>query len=744
MPQKITQTYAKIIQYGIIASAFLPLIYYKNTFSPFHFTKVLFFRTIIEALFVFWIVLAIADKKYRPKPNLIFWLVNAWFLSYLITSFFGVDWLRSFWGTLERMGGFILQLHLWMFFIMLISVFKNKKDWFLLLKSSIIASFLCSLYALGQKASIGFLLGGGRERVFGTLGNPALFAGYTLFNFFWALYFILRQKTTAGWRKFLIVVAVLQFLTIFMTAVRGAIIALLLGLVVLAGFYVLLSKQKKLKLASLGVILLILVVGVSFFLAKDTSLVQENDFLNRITDISLQTKTVQTRLTTWGIAWDAFVDKPVFGWGPENFGVAFAAHFDPVFFEGFGSETFWDRAHNVFLNILTTQGVFGFAIYLALIFGVLFLLYKMFREGDDEARWLAAVMFVILVVYHVHTFFILDVFSTYLMLLIFFGFAYFIYRRFTQGDDEPDEKQINKPKNWLLTIGLVAVFILMFPLVISPYQTNYIGTRAVVSSWQSNHQLTIEKYRQALASESFPAYEIRHKLASYAYTAARNEQLAEEERIDVLNFAILEVQKNIQEHPEDYLPYLYVGRLYSYKGFFDPSALDLGLVALEKSLQLNSTYARTLYELGQVYVIKNDYQKALEIYQQGIKLNPEVGAGYWYIGAVYGFMENWQEMVEYAEVAKEKNYQFGKDEIIKVINAYNKLGQSQKVVWWSEYLTEIQPEAGNFASLAAAYRDNGNYQEAIVAAQKAAKLDPEGYGAQAQFFIGEIKKEQGL
>lgn len=741
MSQKTSRAYAKFLEIGILASVFLPLIYLRDTFSPFHFTKVMVFRVLVEILFAVWLVLAIADKKYRPRVNLIFWLVNALFLAYLVTSILGVDFSRSFWGTLERMGGFILQLHFWLYFIVLISVFQTREQWEKLLRTSVIASFLCSLYALGQKANLGeFFLGGGRERVFGTLGNPALFAGYTLFNFFWALYFVLKKNISSSWRKFLIGVALLQAITIFMTAVRGAILALLGGIVLLGIFYIFLQGGRKSKLVTLGAILLIVVVGFSFWLVRDTQFVQDNQYLARITDISLQTTTVQTRLTTWGIAWQSFKDKPLFGWGPENFGIAFAAHFNPFFFEGFGSETYWDRAHNVFLDILTAQGALGMVVYLSLIGGILYLIYRIFREGDKEAQWLGAVMLTILAVYHVHTFFILDVFSTYLMLFILWGLAYFVYKRLGEEDNTAEDNAVlGEPKTWLLTAELIIIFVLMFPLVVSPIKSNYIGTRAVVASWSEKHEETIAKYHEALDPEVFPAYEIRHKLASYAYQAAKNDKLSDQQKIETLNYALAEVQKNIDEHPQDYLPYLYKGRLLSYQSQFDKEAAVQAEKTLRESLKYNPVYARTYYEIGQAQVLQGAYEKALKTYDYAISLNPEIGVAYWYKAATYYFLEDWAGVLELADLALVRNHAFQADEVSQVMSAAAKLNDFSAMVKWNEKLVQLDGSAKNYASLAVAYKQNGQYQEAIAAAQKAAQID-ESYQAEARAFIQELNK----
>ncbi|PJE59788.1 MAG: hypothetical protein COU85_01855 [Candidatus Portnoybacteria bacterium CG10_big_fil_rev_8_21_14_0_10_44_7] len=741
MSRKIVQNYYKIVYFCLLLAVFLPLIFYRNTFSPFHFTKNLLFRVLVETLFVFWLVLAWADKRYRPRLNLLFWLVNAWFLSYLITSVLGVDWSRSFWGTLERMGGFILQLHLWLYLIILISVFKTKEQWFSLLRLSIVASFLCSLYALAQKANLGFVLGGGRERVFGTVGNPALFAGYTLFNFFWALYFILKRDARDKWRKFFVGVAVLQFVTILLTAVRGAIIALLFGLVLLGILYIFLQRGKKTKIVILGAIAPIVILSSALYLARGSDAVRGNEFLRRVTDISLQTETIQTRLTTWHIALKAAASRPVFGWGPENFSVAFAQYFDPVFFKSFGSETFWDRAHNVFLDILTAQGIFGLAVYFCLLGGVFFSLYKIFREGDDEARWLGAVLLVILLVYHIHTFFIFDVFSTDLMLIIFLGMVYFIYAKFTGREPETKEPEMSppKPRKFVLVGGLFIVFILFFVLAVAPFKTNYLGTRAVVADWQHQHEQVIGYYQRSLESGAFPAYEIRHKLAGYAFSVASAQKLSQGEIIKTLDLAISETQKNIDQHPKDYLPYLYLGRVLNYKARYNNQAVLQARDNLQKALALNPAYPRIYYELGQNYILQGDYQNALKIFQEALNLNQKVAISYWYVAATYARLGDYQQAAKYVLLAQERGYEFNqKEEATQAVVIFNEIKETAKVAEFSQKVATLDPTAQNYASLAVALKQNGQYQEAILAAQKAAEIDP-GFAREAQIFISQTK-----
>ncbi len=749
MSTAIKQTYYKVLRFGILAVLFLPLVYWRDTFSPFEFTKGLVFRVVVEVLFVIWLALALVDKKYRPRVNVVFWLVNAWFLGYLVTSILGVDWSRSFWGTLERMGGFITQLHLWMYFIMLVAMFKTREDWELFFKISIVASFLNSLYALGQKANLGeFILGSGVTRVFGTVGNAALFAGYTLFNFFWALYFLLQPKLSSAWRKFMAVAVILQFATILMTAVRGSIIALLVGLVVVGLFYAFLGDNKKIKKGVLGVVALIVVASFSFWLARNTQTVQNNGFLKRVTDISLQTKTIQTRFWTWQIAWEAFSEKPAFGWGPENFSVGFARHFNPLFFESFGSETFWDRAHNLFLDILASMGLFGFAIYLSMIVVALYTLWKIFK-AKGEWRMLSVFAFVILLVYHIHTSFIFDNFPTYLMFFSLLGLLSWVFSQTGLAEEENKDVQhqdkkaeVQKPKTWLVFCGLFIVFLLSFPLLFGPLNTNYTGTRALVASWAKKHQETIADYHAALESGAFSSFEVRHRLASYAYDVAREQKQSKEEIQATLDFAISEVRKNVSEHPLDYLPYLYLGRLLDYKAIYDANAALEAEVALNKAIELNPYYPRIYYEIGQVQIIRDKYQDALATYKKALELNPKVGVSYWYMAVTYSYLKDYKSAVEYVNLAQEHSYVFSNvAEVKQAANFYAEVKDYPKtVVWYKKALELDSKDAQTWASLAAAYKEIGKDDQAVEAAQKAAELDSANYGAEAQRFIESLKR----
>src|SRR3989338_7555313 len=109
----------QFLRFCLYLTAFVPLVIFKDFISPFHFGKVLVFRSLVEIMGVAYLIFV---------------------------------------------------------FIILTSVFTKKEHWQKLFNLTIFAGVLSAFYGFGQKMNIGFILGsGGRERIFGTIGNPALF-----------------------------------------------------------------------------------------------------------------------------------------------------------------------------------------------------------------------------------------------------------------------------------------------------------------------------------------------------------------------------------------------------------------------------------------------------------------------------------------------------------------------------------------------------------------------------------------
>ncbi|MEK6878310.1 MAG: hypothetical protein AABY22_01810, partial [Nanoarchaeota archaeon] len=117
----------KFLRFGIYLTAFVPLIIFKDFISPFHFGKVVVFRSLIEILATAYLILVLKDRSYLPRKDKVFWSLFLFTLAFSLTTITSVLQYPSFWGSLERMGGLWTFWHYFVFFIILISVFTKKE-----------------------------------------------------------------------------------------------------------------------------------------------------------------------------------------------------------------------------------------------------------------------------------------------------------------------------------------------------------------------------------------------------------------------------------------------------------------------------------------------------------------------------------------------------------------------------------------------------------------------------------------
>ena len=220
---RVEKIFFNIIKIGILIILFLPLLVYRPVLYPYVVPKILSFQVIVEIIFVFWLFLALyAGKKYRPDWKNPLVIALTIFMGILfLTSLTGIDFAKSFWSTQERMNGVITLLHFYVFFIVLISTFKNKKDWQRLIWASLICSFFVGMYGIGQKFGLEFLLKNSAIRMSATLGNPDFLGVYALLHVFLSGFLFYLQKRKIG-KIFTIFFLIFNLTVLFLTATRGA------------------------------------------------------------------------------------------------------------------------------------------------------------------------------------------------------------------------------------------------------------------------------------------------------------------------------------------------------------------------------------------------------------------------------------------------------------------------------------------------------------------------------------------
>lgn len=328
----------KVIKIGSLLLLFVPLVVLKSTYFPFVFSKTIVFQVGVEFLFLLFLIWWWKNNpSLRSKTRL---LVLAYLISIAVATLFSISPVRSFFSTQERMTGLFTYLHLGVYFLLL-SLFLEGKDWDWFFAIPIASGFL---------ALILFFL---NDRGANLFGNVGFMANYLLYGVFFALRFIQKRKNL--FLRILLVAFICSSLLFFVkTRRRSGLFSFGVGFLVFLMFRI---KEKDTLFRGLVLVGALLLGFVLVWVFR------EEFFAN-----------MEPRIISWKMSWSAFKDRPILGVGPENYLYVFAKYFIPEYSEH--SSSWFDKAHNGYLESLTTMGLVGFFAYMILLGHILWLSFK--------------------------------------------------------------------------------------------------------------------------------------------------------------------------------------------------------------------------------------------------------------------------------------------------------------------------------------------------------------------------------
>ncbi len=702
-----------VIKSSIYLSLFTPLIVSQRSFFPFVTPKTIYFRILIEIAFAFYLILAIFIPRYRPKINSVFVSILVFILILILTSFSGINFERSFWSTYERMTGIFTFFHLLAFFIILTSVFKNRDDWRKFLAVSILAGiFLCiGLVSTDQVSSRGG----------GTIGNTSFMAAYLLFDVFFALFLFLEAKIS-GWRIFSGISLLFLIPVLLTSTARGAIISFGLGLFLLFLGYLVFSNQKKLQKVGYFLIFF-LIVFILILLILQPSFTKNK--------IAQTLKEMKPRFVVWETAWKGFLEKPVFGWGPENFNVVFTKFFNPcMFLSECGGEIWFDRAHNIILDTLVANGIIGLVSYL-FIFGIsIFKLLKICLKREENIFAPLTVM-VLLIIYFFHNMLVFDMISSYTVLFLTLGFISFLIEEdkdsFLDVVQTPSNGFLHNKRIQQIVTGSITVLIIF--LVYFGNIQPYLSARNVVNMvvLAENLEEASDYFEKALNS-SMEKYETREQFAQKIYQTSLKSGLPSNIGL-FFSSAEEEMQKSVEKNPLDFRPRLFLGKTYfaHYRTSHDKNILDLAEKTLKEAIELSPTNQQAYWHLAEITMLKNDLQSSYVLFQQAIDLEPRYGKSYWYLAMAYKITGEYDLALAKLEDAEDNGYNW-KSNMFDLMNAsevYRVLqGDEGLILIYEDALKYQSQSAELWANLAASYANIGRMDKAREAALKVSEFDP--------------------
>ncbi len=486
----------KTIKAGLYLLLLTPLFLIKGTYFPFVFSKAVYFQVLVEFLLFLYLILIFLEPTFRPKIGALSAALLIYFAVLALTTITALCPTRAFWSTQERMTGLFNLLHLGGFFILLKAMFKTKKEWLRFFRFFVFVAVVVALLSF-------FRL---KAKTPSPLGNPGFLATYLLFSVFFGLFLCGKDKNIFLRGTYLFLIALSVFL-MYEKERRAGLAALFVGVFTFSFLKALSFKGKKRWLA-FGMVLLLL-AGL-FLVARGVILKEiRAQFL----------RGSKPREISWGISWSAFKEKPFLGWGPGNYLYAFSKNFNPEYARY--TKRWFDKAHNEFLEALTTSGVFGFFSYVSL-----FVL-----SGLKLLRKKEYALFSLIPAYVFNNLFWFDVTSTLIPLFVLFAFSEF--------------EQKNKKKEGREAGNLKFLPLLLIPLLFVSF---YLGN---LKPFRASKALARGEFEEAISLNTFVSYEARKELAEVARKS---------EDAEVVLFARREIEEAVRKRPED--PKLYIHLTY--------------------------------------------------------------------------------------------------------------------------------------------------------------------------------------
>jgi putative inorganic carbon (HCO3(-)) transporter len=742
---------------GLFLIVCLPLLSIPPFFHPADWGKSIVFKIIFSLLLLIFCRQMLYHQEYRflvwQKLRAIPKWISVSFAGFLIflilSTIFSMDPFFSFWGSPFRAGG-TLNLLLYMALAIFSYLVVNKNDWKKIWILAFIAGAIVSFIAIAQQFKLisEDVLVIYSFRPPSTMGNTNFLATYLVILFFLALGYAIKEQKVAEKIFYWGVLPIFLF-TIGITQSKGAYLAITAGLLLFFVFV----KIKNIFLAKfkLPILSLLIIFLFSLLLAVnnpsfENMVASKNKLIGGIVNrLSFKSIAKDSRFSGWKIGLEALKNKPILGYGPENFSIGFDKFYTPGLsnLSPTGEGSWWDRAHNFLLDIGITMGIPALLAYLS--FWIILLLYlQKVKKKNPEEYLMPLILQVIFIAYFLNNFFSFDCAPTYIISHLLIGYSLCLVSR--QPDNKLPEKTKFKPKNILLKFKGIAITGLSIFTIFFIWQYNVLPLKVNAEiNWANYYSDTrkdcakaLDKIAPVLKSDTIIDSYLRQSYASILINCINREENKTKKNELILE-GIENSNEAVRENPHYTRSWLLLG---IFNGFLlEQSPNDAGTINkieyyFNKALELSPRRSNIVYEWGKIYLIVDNCQESLKMAERCLSANKDASDCWWLSGLSNICLKNQKLATENIKTAQEKGYDITSEnsakELIKIYTRLIEKEKGDKSLYYRNLiepyrkLSEVHPEAfQNHASLAYIYKALREYEKAREEAMAVLKLSPD-------------------
>lgn len=628
---KIPPIFLKVAEY--VLYLFLVVFPFLNFTSFLYFgsvtrsINVIFVASVLSV--VFGIGLLYRSSEMKLSKSKILWVLFSWLLLTVITAFFGNSFETSFFSNITRTTGLWFLFSLGIIGLILIKLFESKKVRDRMIATFVLSTVVFSIFSALGPEGLGWFFGFMKTDGF-TFGNSTfagmyIFAGFLLSVAYW---FINRFR----WWKVLLSVCIIfnpyiinfgnkeaTGVLSFLGEARASALTLFFSIVILLfSFFISrfrdISLKKKIAFSSVAAASILLVVGAISFVSK-------NGFLREM----YLSQATGARPLVWEISGQVIKESPYLGFGIENFEKVFETHYDNRILENrFGSEPWFDRAHNVFIDQLLEQGAVGLTMYLLLFILTCFILLKVcFGDTLKENKVLAFILLSYLFFHLLELQTSFDTSISYVILCFIFALSIALEREVL---DKNESSFSHKGKN-LLAVGLILWGVVSMLCWFIPFVRSGIVNGKIREVGSAEKRLPL--YNTLFATPVDLQAVLWRTLTDFQRGISENPKVLEDpKKVAFLQKELerfeSEYTKYVENNPGNFRALLNFADAKIYFMLFGVNKLDEAHLILDKAIRLVPQAPQPYRMKAVAYLYMQDFNKAREFAKKALDLNPRV------------------------------------------------------------------------------------------------------------------------
>jgi O-antigen ligase len=626
-----TDIYDKIIRallYALVIA--VPIAFCPAFHTVFSMPKLIVLRAISLAIMLLWGAKIFSERKFEYVKTPFNLLLLAYAAVSVLTTIFSITPFTSIFGAEGRFIGIISVFNFLLLPLFIINFLKEKKFLRELLTVGFFTSAVIAIYGILQYFGIFQETFNWSEdpssRVFGTFGHGNHFGAYLAANFFIGFY-LFRMQTKNPYKWIYGIAALILLPALILTASRGAMFSMVAAALIITVIAIRhrnkFVKKENSKKLTIGIASIILILLLSSQLLWDT--IKETPIVERTsqTITSIQEGNIPDRVSWWLSGIEMFRERPVLGFGLSTFRDAYSQfrRKDYRTLDGNVQDLITpEAAHNEYLNVAATQGLFGFIAFIGIIIFAVSTILKSIREtrSKDDARILTGIL-AALTVMLTQLFFSFGVISTYTITYILLGVAV------AYSDTRTKEIRLKGIKE-IIIIGILVIISLAGYITCTEAKADFYYKQAEKLYSEGEIFNAKQAYLKAITYKP-QEYEYYKIYAQFVLKASETPFIDEYSKLDFLNTAEQNFNHAIAinpYHPSNYynlgLAQLQIYSMTGQKVFYEKAGNNI-----DKAVEIAVNNPLYSYQAAKAYMslsTPEDNKKAKSFLEKALQIRP--------------------------------------------------------------------------------------------------------------------------